>query len=253
MFKKLFITFCLYSLCAICLSQTISPQVLGSGGGSSAVNGYTIDYNIGEMAIQTAGNGPVITEGFEQPELGATPVPVQGLKLQVRNDKNYARLYFSTIQEFKTDHFIVERSVDGLVFDTVTVIKTKAPNGYSTTPLHYSYTDPQLIKATVYYRIAQIDQNGDHAYSSVESVSEQKQSGLKVFPNPAIDQIEVQIGSVAATTTVKVYSISGTLMYSQPISGKTQVTIQLDKWPSGIYILITDTQGVIRTTKFIKK
>ncbi|UAY55544.1 T9SS type A sorting domain-containing protein [Arachidicoccus terrestris] len=257
MLKKFFITFCLYGCHYISFSQTIAPHVIGSGGGSSTLNGYTIDYNIGEMAIQTAGSGPVITQGFEQPELGETPLPVKGLRLQLTDVNNYAYIHFSTIQEFKTDHFIVERSVDGLRFDTLATLQTKAPGGYSATPLYYTYTDPQRIRGKVYYRIVQVDQNGDYNYSSVESLNgTDSHTGetIKIFPNPATTQIQIQLVYAAPKTKLEVYSVTGVLMLDKAISQQTRETISLDKWPAGIYIVVVrNTQGVVQRTKFIKK
>lgn len=257
MLKKLFITFCLYGCHCICFSQTIVPQVVGSGGGSSTLNGYTIDYSIGEMAIQTAGSGPVITEGFEQPELGETPLPVKGLRLQLTEVNNYAHIYFSTVQEFKTDHFIVERSGDGLRFDTLVTLQTKAPKGYSTTPLYYTYTDPKRMNGKVYYRVVQVDQNGDYSYSSVESLQgTDTRTGetIHIFPNPATTQIQIQLDHVGSKTKLEVYSVTGVLMLDKAISQQTQATISLDKWPAGMYIIVvSNKQGVVQRAKFIKK
>lgn len=253
MFKRLFISLGFVSCSALVFSQSISPSVLGTGGGSVVSNGYRIDFNIGELAIQSAGNGPIITEGFEQPEMGEISLPVHGLKLQVKPDKGHALLSFSTVQEFKSDYFIAERSMDGLHFDSLAQIKSGAPNGYSSVPLYYNYRDPAPLKGTVYYRIVHVDFNGDLMYSSVVPISENNQNALKVYPNPATSQVMVHLGNPFAETRIQVYSSAGALMYSKTISGKSGVTIQLSKWSAGIYLIVTETKGVVQKAKFIKK
>ena len=254
MYKRLYLSLSLCCCCTLIFSQSATPSVLGVGGGSVTQSGYRIDYNIGELAIKTAGTNPMITEGFEQPEMGEAALPVIGLKLRVTQEGNHAILSFSTVQEFKTDHFIAERSSDGLHFDTLAIIKTKAPNGYSMAPLYYTYQDPGALNATtLYYRIAQVDQNGAYMYSSVISISGHKQNTLKVFPNPATSQLTVYIGNPVADTRVRVYSSSGSLMYSKKVASKQEVTIQLGGWSAGIYLLVVDTNGEIQKTKFIKK
>lgn len=53
-------------------SQTVSPQVINSAGGSGAVGSSTMEvyYNIGEPFISTINNGTnVITQGFLQPDI----------------------------------------------------------------------------------------------------------------------------------------------------------------------------------------
>ena len=55
---------CSYSV----LSQSISPQVINTTGGSVQVEGYYIDFNVGETVIQTVMGSPaIVTQGFLQP------------------------------------------------------------------------------------------------------------------------------------------------------------------------------------------
>lgn len=42
-------------------------QVVGAGGGSRVLGGYTIDFTVGETVILTAGTDPSCTQGFQQP------------------------------------------------------------------------------------------------------------------------------------------------------------------------------------------
>ena len=256
MLKGLCVILCFCGLFGAGFSQTASPETIGNGGGSVMMGGFQIDYNIGDLAIQTAGTGPVITQGFEQPEMGDISLPVLGLSLKVSNENNYAHLYFSTVQEFKTDHFLVERSTDGQHFDTLTIIQTKAPKGYSTAPLYYNYSDLQMVRSVYYYRIAEVDQNGAVTYSSVESVnnlSGTAPNGLKIFPNPVTTQLQVQLGSYQGIATLRVYSLSGTLLLTRVLSGQSETTIQTGTLNPGVYLLTAEANGSILTTKFIKK
>ncbi len=51
-------------------AQSLSPEFLGTAGGSHAGTAVTLSWTIGEMAIDTrANNGAILTEGFQQPEL----------------------------------------------------------------------------------------------------------------------------------------------------------------------------------------
>lgn len=243
------------------MAQSATPQVVGTGGGSSmAISGYQVDYSIGEMSVQTAGTDPIVTEGFEQPETGDAALPVLGLTLRVSNIGGHAQLHFSTVQEIKNDHFIVERSDDGRHFDTVAVLKTKAPGGYSTSPLDYYYTDLSVLKAISYYRICQVDKNNAFAYSDIVSVNGEPQLSalLKVYPNPVSHLLQVSFPVPASVTDTKaadirVFDGAGRLVLQQDVSGTKQASINVAHWASGIYILIYEVDGTRQQTKFIKK
>jgi gliding motility-associated-like protein len=64
----------LFSLPAFCIGQMLSPTVISTGGGSSAVGGVRLSYTIGEPVSgtgKTPASGPVsfyLTQGFEQPQ-----------------------------------------------------------------------------------------------------------------------------------------------------------------------------------------
>lgn len=241
-------------------AQSATPEVIGSGGGSStAVSGYQVDFSIGEMAIQTAGTDPMITEGFEQPAYTDAALPVLGLVLQAGNINNYAQLHFSTVQEFKNDHFIIERSDDGLRFDTIAVIKTKAPGGYSTSPLNYYYTDLTALKKVNYYRVRQVDQNGAFAYSDIVSLAGTGlQSGiLKVFPNPVSSQLQVSLPVAlwqgTANASIRIFNTTGRLILLKDVSGLPQTSINVSRLAAGTYILVYETGSTKQQTKFIKK
>ena len=68
-------------------------QVLGSGGGSGTVGGYTIDFTVGEAVIATVGTAPICTEGFNQP-LTAADLPDSNL----RNAKWYIKVFPNPVQ-----------------------------------------------------------------------------------------------------------------------------------------------------------
>jgi hypothetical protein len=55
-------------------SQSVSPSVIASAGGSSTLsNGISIDWTLGEFAVTTLTNGSItLTQGFHQPNLEAS-------------------------------------------------------------------------------------------------------------------------------------------------------------------------------------
>lgn len=80
------------------------------------------------------------------------------------------KVQWGTIFEEKNDYFEVERTYDGKTFETVTTIKAK---GNSTDLNKYESFDWNIdpTKNVVYYRIKQVDFDGNFTYSSLRSIN----------------------------------------------------------------------------------
>ncbi|MFN0274654.1 MAG: hypothetical protein ACKVPJ_02820 [Chitinophagales bacterium] len=73
-------------------------------------------------------------------------------------------LQWETANEIHSETFFVERSADGVTFSTIAELPAA---GYSSSDLHYSYTDKQPAPGMNYYRLKQVDFNGVENYSDV--------------------------------------------------------------------------------------
>ncbi len=81
-----------------------------------------------------------------------------------------------------------------------------------------------------------------------------KTSGLSVYPNPARDQVTVETISASVTgTQLSLLDITGRVIYSMPMLGKTQ-TIDMKQLASGTYIVqVSDNTGVKKNVKVVKE
>jgi hypothetical protein len=76
----------------------------------------------------------------------------------------------------------------------------------------------------------------------------------KVFPNPAVNQINVAPQSVSSDLQVKIYSITGQLLRSQSIQAFSgQTSIEISGMPSGIYIMDITSGNEKQVVKFMKR
>lgn len=80
-------------------------------------------------------------------------------------------------------HFIVERSADGLVFDSIAVVKSE---GDGNVIMPYEIWDHSPNEGVNYYRLRMIDFNNERSYSKVAAVNfhVQNSGSLLIFPNP---------------------------------------------------------------------
>ncbi|QQS30849.1 MAG: hypothetical protein IPM47_07970 [Sphingobacteriales bacterium] len=67
---KLLVIACLSISINSTFAQSLSPQVVASGGGYGTGGGYTLSYTVGEPVIATlSGGSNILTQGFHQPDL----------------------------------------------------------------------------------------------------------------------------------------------------------------------------------------
>ena len=80
---------------------------------------------------------------------------------------------------------------------------------------------------------------------------EEKDSDIKIYPNPANDYLRVN--SMTELKFVSIQSLSGIIMWSSNLSGGESVSIPVSDFCNGIYIIRIRTQGKLITRKFVKR
>ncbi len=81
------------------------------------------------------------------------------------------------------------------------------------------------------------------------SVSENKNSAIYIYPNPALNKIYIK-NTKASKFDVEITSIDGKIMQLQNMSSLEAIDIQM--LPPGIYIVRILTGNTVQTTKFVK-
>lgn len=103
-----------------------------------------------------------------QLECSSCALPVQLSEFTAERTDQSAILNWSTLSETDNKKFIIERSSDGVVFEKIGSVKGE---GNSSIKREYSYSDTRpLNKPYAYYRIKQMDLNGEFKYSEVKVV-----------------------------------------------------------------------------------
>ena len=71
---------------------------------------------------------------------------------------------------------------------------------------------------------------------------------IHVSPNPAHDHVAIQLNG-SQPTTLTVNDLRGTTMFQKTI--RTDITIDLSKWPSGIYMVTAESRNARRVAKLV--
>lgn len=122
----------------------------------------------------------------------AVALPVEVLSFEgERVDKNVL-LKWSTSAEVNNDFFTVERSVDGINFESLGDVDGA---GNSLTALNYSFVDDKPKDGVSYYRLKQTDFNLNTKYSNIVAIDIKNVEIMNFFPNPSTSQSNVIVNS----------------------------------------------------------
>jgi hypothetical protein len=218
------------------------------GGGSSTL------ISVGGSNVWTAGDGNI-----SGPLVLGAPLPIELVGFDAMLcDKKEVCLSWRTATETNNDYFSVERSDDGVTFESIAELDGA---GNSTVLLSYSYTDINPLEGTSYYRIRQTDFNGKYSYTSISAVSMEsveENLSFNVYPNPNNGQdISIELkAKKGEEILVVVTDVTGKESYSKVIilENNSNNVIAIDpsnKLQSGIYFITATSQQSIYNKKMV--
>ncbi len=145
----------------------ISPSA--TNGGSQTVT-FQVDFT----------NGQYYTLGSIENDA----LPITLISFEVNNYKDdQVKLDWVTASEVNNAFYTIERSTDGVNFETVANLDGA---GNSSDLLYYSFVDVSPIIGTSFYRLKQTDFNGEFDYSEIRSIKVEKtfDASFSAYPNP---------------------------------------------------------------------
>jgi len=224
--------------------------------------------NIDVLALATAGNGDYFLEvywklnssdGEHFDSNGASNykasfnlniLPVELSSFSAISDKNQVTLHWQTAQEINNDYFQIERKT--------TQSQTWAPigkilgEGNSETTIRYSFTDTKPVNGLNYYRLKQIDYDGQFEYSEMVSVEIKNTISIDVFPNPTAAELTIVAPADFTKGEIRLYNTSGKMLISKTINNRNY--LNLSDLNSGIYFFrLLDENGNVVAENRVRK
>gem|GEM_PF-3714358 len=210
---------------------TLSPA---NGLGRRVADGYALRSGLNSFSQFGLGRA----EAF-------TPLPVTLVSLQAIARNGAALLTWTTAQELNNNRFDVEISIDARTFRPV---GTVPGHGTSSAAHSYSFTDAQLpnySSALVYYRLRQVDYNGNSLFSPIRVLAVPKSAdrSFALYPTllsagePIHYALSKAVAEQAPHAELVIYSLTGQRMgtYSLAADG-TSGQLAITALPAGWYI-----------------
>jgi 1,4-alpha-glucan branching enzyme len=191
---------------------------------------------------------------FTNVNLRSTALPVNWVSFTATAQNNKTVLLnWSTATEINNDHYVVERSADGKLFNAIgTVSAGSAPTSLQ----QYNFTDAMPINGTSFYRLQQVDKDGSFSYSTIQTVRINNVSADKwiVYPNPVNSATALFAQAYINTLQLTLTDASGKVLYSNYYNNVTngqRIDIPVQGLAKGLYLLKVTTDKSVKTDKLI--
>ena len=194
---------------------------------------------VGQVYLMYISNWSQSSIGFELDwnlqngaSLDCTVLPVELLNLQAYAVTGGVNVDWSTATEVDNDRFEIERALDGEHFEH---IGTMPGAGNSLQTLYYTFLDPHPHHGNNYYRLRQVDHNGDHAYSPVRTVQFGSTVGeVRMVPNPGSSFVDVLWPQVEPGSLLVMHDATGREVWRVRLEAP-RTTIDVSSLSRGVY------------------
>ncbi len=186
----------------------------------------------------------------------AVTLPVKLINFAAKKDNNRVKIEWSTANETNSDYFLIEKAGADGVFSYLDKQSSSKEN--STTVKNYVTFDINPFNGANYYRLTQVDKNGDIAKPMLTSVdfNELIVVNAKAFPNPTQKDINFSLENFKGKSIkTKLINLYGQLVHEEEFSiqtgaGKYQLSLR-NELPKGQYILTLSDHTFKKNIKLI--
>jgi len=158
-------------------------------------------------------------------------LPIELINFKGKTENKEIVLEWTTNSEINSSFFEIERSFDGINFEYVDEIKA---SGNSSSVIDYQYIDKEANKRQVYYRLKQVDYDGQFEYSKIVAVEMSDEiNDVKIYLNrnkqAVLEFIEPFNG------IINLFDLTGRLVSSQKLTDTNKTLFSELK--NGVYLI----------------
>lgn len=185
-------------------------------------------------------------DNFKATQLATLPVEL--ISFSGKEVEEGRLLNWVTGSEVNNSHFDVQRSVNGIVWYTIGQVNGK---GTSVDESKYGFLDSDEIDGPVYYRLKQVDFDGEYAYSETLTFKSKQAISVDIVNNGSNPLL--QFGKLRKEASVEVYAVTGQLVYQEKVAN-IGADLKLDFLSTGRYILkVTSNSSFIVRNVVVSK
>jgi hypothetical protein len=228
-----------------------------SGGGNGVVSA-----NSGDVACRGSANGATsglngsYQSGYIAP-MGVSSVcailPASDLAYFTGTlNPSGATLRWGMYETGDIQAYLLERSADQRSYQLLDSVQNQGEK-------QWTYTDPQNLEGTRYYRLKLLFRNGTSAYSRIVPLSRNIKRTLeltRIQPNPAVDLVQVHLyAGNSGTLKISVFNVLGQRLFryeGKMESGNTVFNLPVSGLTPGTYLLCIEENETRCMGRFMK-
>lgn len=172
-------------------------------------------------------------------------LPIELLSFDARCNNDKVNLNWETASQTNNDHFTIERTVDGINYETVGTI---AGAGNSNKTINYSFVDEKPLEGTSYYSLKQTDFNGRSKHFKLVPVSCIAAIELAISPNPSNGKFIIE--NAEQNSDIIITDVFGQIVFQTKIVTEKN-EIDLSSNFNGIYFIHTVSKSGLVSKKII--
>lgn len=177
---------------------------------------------------------------------GGNPLPVELLKFTGKlNKQGEVDLVWTTASEQNTSHFIIQRSSNLKNFEDIASVNAK---GYSNEITPYDAIDVKPLQGTSYYRLIQVDRDGNENIYEPISIFVAPKISWSVYPNPIVGSefnVTIEKSDAIKALDISLQDIQGRSIQTKTFNFEQGSTCKISlprPMASGLYMIVI-TQG----------
>ena len=166
-----------------------------------------------------------------------TPMPVSWLGFTAQQKGTQVKIDWATASETNNRYFEVQRSLDQQSWYEIATI---AGQGNSAQQTNYTEYDPNPFIGWSYYRLKQVDLDGNIHFSAVRAIEVERDLGsLTLAPNPAKESVTLTWEDIEGAT-VNLYDMQGRA-YRLPMRRESgRLVLNTSRLLPGVYVVQID-------------
>ena len=171
---------------------------------------------------------------FDNFAIGAAglPLPVKLDNFAADKDASGIKLSWRAAEESGVARYEVQRSSDGVNFQTIGIVSAESKKAYS-------YLDVLPSSANNFYRLKIVDLDNTARISHVVSVKSKLSVGIEAYPNPVRDRLIVQHPKAVMGTRLQIINLTGQVLKDVQVPANAVVTpMDFTGLSNGTYYLV---------------
>ncbi len=178
----------------------------------------------------------------------STALPVELTRFDAQPKATTVELYWETATERNNARFLIERSANGSDFS---VLESMAGAGTSFVVNTYQFTDRQPLPGRSYYRLQQVDVDGQFSFSPIRPVTMRDAGAIRLFPTLVIGSVQATVANPSPDDlSWAIFDLTGHLLRTGTWPAETAETVlEVSDLPSGNYFF----QLAGSTQRFVKQ